>query len=209
MNILIIENHPITALGTKQVLEDNFDAVNVQIAPDGNVAVNIMNDNSYEVIVMDIVLPDTDSHALLHDIKRLQPQSNVLIYSNSQDEVYAMPYIKMGASGFLNKSKSEEDFILAIKMVSSGQLFLSQQVIKKSMNNQNNSLELESPFQKLSKRELELFNHIIKGKRMKVISSTMNIEQSTTATLKKRMMIKLGVNNMVELINLSNEFGFK
>lgn len=209
MNVLLIEDHPITAMGIKHVFHDNFESTEVHIASNGKESLVLLNSTAYTVVVMDIVLPDTDSHALLFNIKRLQPEAKILMYSNCQDEVYAMPYISMGANGFLNKSHPEEDFVLAVKMILANQIFLSQRVINKKIKKKLFTLDMGSPFRTLSKRELELFNHLMKGERMKDISSTMNIHQSTAATLKKRLMKKLGVDSMVDLVNVAVEFGFK
>lgn len=209
MNVLLIENHPIMAKGIQHVFENHFEIINVDISKNGKQALEALNNNTYKVVVMDIVLPNTDSHTLLHHIKRLQNEAKILIFSNNQDEVYALPYITMGANGYLNKSQSEQDFVLAIRMILAGQLFLSQRVINKKMKINSYNNEPDTPFKKLSKRELELFNHLMKGKRMKDASTIMNIHQSTAATLKKRMMKKLGVNSLVDLINLAKEFGFK
>lgn len=209
MNVLLIEDHPITAMGIEQVFEDHFDSVKVHIATNGKEALNKINAFSFKVIVMDVVLPDTDTHALLFEALRIQPESKILIHSNCQDEIYAMPYISMGASGYLNKTSSEIDFVQAVKLVMSGQLVLSQKVMQKNINRKTNAANLGSPFQKLSKRELEFFNHLIKGDSIKDISVVMHIEPSTAATLKKRMMKKLGVTGMVELIRVADEFGYK
>lgn len=209
MNVLIIEDHPITAMGIEQVFDDHFDSAKIHFAINGKEAIQKLNSMPFKVIVMDIVLPETDTHALLFETLRIQPDSKILIHSNYQDEIYAMPYISMGASGYLNKSSSELDFVQAIKLVMAGQLVLSQQVMRKNMNHKTNSANLGSPFQKLSKRELEFFNHLIKGDSIKDISTVMHIEPSTSATLKKRMMKKLGVTGMVELIKVADEFGYK
>lgn len=209
MNVLIIEDHPITAMGVEQIFEDYFECSEVHIASNGKDAINKINTISFKVMIMDIVLPDTDTHALLFEALRVQPNSKILIYSNYQDEIYAMPYISMGASGYLNKTNSEENFVQAIKMILAGQLYLSQKVIQKNMNRKSNTANMGSPFQKLSKRELEFFNHLIKGYSVKDISAVMHIEPSTAATLKKRMMKKLCVTGIVELIKVADEFGYK
>ena len=75
-------------------------------------------------------------------------------------------------------------------------------------NEVNGNLLFDNPFLKLSKRELELYKHLIQGVYIKKIGRIMNIEQSTATTLKKRMFTKLGVSNMIELTQLSIEYGY-
>lgn len=209
MNVLVIENQPITALGIESVCRDHFNPLEVFAVESSQQALCKINKFRFQVVIMDIALPQTDSHALLKEITRIQSDCKILIYSNNQDDVYAMSYISMGASGYLNKTNSKEDFVMAIKMILAGQLFLSERMIRKNLDCRTNTVNIESPFLKLSKREFEFFYHYIEGKRIKDIRCLMNIEQSTVATLKKRMMTKLGVDNVVDLINIAGEFGYK
>lgn len=209
MNVLIIEDHPITTLGLVQILEKNFDGIKIQTAGDGVEAIEKLKGDSFEVIITDIVLPNTDSNALLMQIKNIQPQSRVLVYSNNPDEVYAMHFINMGASGYINKSQSMDNFVMGIKMILAGQLFMSEKVIKKHKNEKSNFTRSTSPFTNLTKRELEVFNHLIKGERLKDICHIMKLKQSTISTLKTRIMTKLGVDNLVDLTSLAYEYGLK
>jgi len=208
MNVLNVEDHPITALGIKNIFEDHYKEANFYQVSNGNDALKKLNEISFKIVILDIVLPNTDTHALFKSIRKLQPECKILIHSNYQDEIYAMRYISMGASGFLNKSKPEDEFVMAINMILAGQVFVSQEVVQNSMGANKETLNYNNPFENLSKRELELFNHIIKGEQMKYICDVMKIQQSTSATLKKRIMNKLGVKNMIELINLAKEYGY-
>lgn len=208
MNVIHIDNHPIIALGAQKIFEENFKDAKFYYAKNGKEALAKFNEISFKIAILDIVLPKTDTQALLTKIRNLQPKCKILIYSNYQDKIYAMRYISMGASGFLNKSKSEKDFVMAINMILAGQLFISQEIAQHSISSTKGNTNYSNPFEDLSKRELELFNHLIKGEQMSHVCDVMNIQQSTSATLKKRIMTKLSVTNMVELINLAKEYGY-
>jgi DNA-binding NarL/FixJ family response regulator len=104
------------------------------------------------------------------------------------------------------RSAPKAEFILAIHNLIAGKLYLNiEQLQTQKKNIGKNKVEI-SPFERLSGRELELFTHLITGLRIKEITHIMNIEQSTAATLKKRIMTKLGVDNMVDLVKLSTVF---
>lgn len=208
MNVLVVDKNPINAIGCKKIFEDHFKAAKVHNTNNGEKAIHKLNTISFDVVVMDIVLQDTDAQSLLYEILRIQPKAKILIFSNNQDEIFAMPYISMGASGYLNKTSSEADFVLAINMIITGQLVMSQHLTKKNANKKTSTLGIKCPFQKLSKRELELFDHLIKGERIQDISKIMNIAPTTAATLKKRIMVKLNVKGMVDLIKVACEFGY-
>lgn len=207
MNILIVEDHPVMALGTKMLLEDNFEHLVVDIVGDGKNCIKHVKANLYDIIIQDIELPHTDSLRLLEVIKTLQPKTKVLIYTYKSDEVYALTYINQGASGYLNKSNSEERLILAVKSILHGQFVLNQNVMYNQLQHSGKK-GLSKSFQDLTERELELVRHLIKGERLKDIGNTMNIAQSTVSTLKSRIFNKLNVNNIIELSEIYHDIEF-
>lgn len=209
MNVLHIDDHPITVMGVKHLFEDHFEGVVFHHAKNGKEALIKLNSIDFTLMILDVVLPETDTHSLFFETRRIQPTLKALIYSNYPENIYAIPYIKMGATGYLNKSSSEAEFVRAIQTIIRGQLYISQDLLHNNIDHQNNSLNLGNRFDELSKRELEIFNHIIKGEKMKNICAIMHIEQSTSSTLKKRVMQKLGVDSMVELLNIANMNGYK
>lgn len=207
MNILIVEDHPVMALGTKVLIEENFEHAVVDIVGDGKDCIKHVKANLYDIIIQDIELPHTDSLRLLEDIKTLQPKAKVLIYTYKSDEVYALTYINQGASGYLNKSNTDERFILVVKTILAGQLVLNQNVMYNQLKHSGNK-GISKSFQDLTERELELVTHLVKGKRLKDIGNTMNIAQSTVSTLKRRIFTKLNVKNIIELSEVYHDIEF-
>lgn len=207
MKVLIVEDHPVMALGTKMLLEDNFEHAVVDIVGDGKDCIKHLKANLYDIIIQDIELPHTDSLRLLEDIKTLQPKAKVLIYTHKSDEVYALTYINQGASGYVNKSNTDERLILAVKTILAGQLVLNQNVMYNQLKHSGNK-GLSKSFQDLTERELELVTHLVKGERIKDIGNTMNIAQSTVSTLKRRIFNKLNVKNIIELSEVYHDIEF-
>ncbi len=209
MNTLIIEDHPVTALGLKMIIKEHFENKKIDIAYHGKEALNKVKKQYYDLITLDITLPNTDTQSLLDNIMRVSSDSEVLVCSNSDPKIYAMPYIGMGASGFIHKSFTEQQLITAINLVLEGQTYVSKEALHNSLSkkgkirNQNNDLTKQ-----FSGRELEVFTHLLNGKRIKEISKTMHIHQSTASTLKKRVLEKAGVDNLIDLKKKADEFGF-
>jgi two-component system invasion response regulator UvrY len=202
MNVLNIEHHPVTALGVEKLFKENFDDITYYHTSDGENIPSILKETSFDVIVLDIIIPNTDIHNLLIKIRNKQPNAKILIFSHYSEGLYAMHYISLGVNGYLRKSSSVENFVFAIKMILNGQLYISNDLVQKNMDTKTKKFT-GNHFETLSNRELEIFGHIVNGISMKRICNIMSIEQSTSATLKKRMMQKLKVNNMVELVKLS------
>lgn len=210
MHILIVEDHPITALGVKMILLEAFEKPDIKIANNGKDALNFIKHNSFDVVILDIVLPNTDTQGLISNLKRISKKTEILILSNSEAKLYAMPYISMGASGYLNKSCLEEELVLAVKLVLAGQMYISKEALQMSMDDKHGLQEgVKSISNLLSNKELEAFTHLVNGERIKDISRIMNVHQSTASTLKKRIFDKLGVDNLIELKKYADQYAFE
>ncbi|MCH8535712.1 MAG: response regulator transcription factor [Flavobacteriaceae bacterium] len=208
MNVLLIDDHPAIRIGLQMIIEDNFDVSIIHTAQNGIEATEKLDLCKYDLIVLDIYLPDTDTTNLFSILKRRQPDAYITMYSNYLEEIYAMNFINMGANGYINKSTPEEELIFALKIILNGQIYLPKKIVEKNRKANTNIFDYTNPFDKISKRELELFKHLINGKTLKEIGGLMKIEQSTVATLKTRMMRKLGVSNLIELTKVAEEYQF-
>lgn len=205
MRVLIIEDHPVTVIGLEYLFKNNFKDIELQYASDGSAAKNLIVENEFGFCVLDIFLPNTDTHALMCFLQKNQPNCKILIYSNSPEKIYSINFIKMGARGFLNKSVSTYDFVIAVKAILSGQIFFPENVLPYLIFGADDR-EKVSVFDKLTPREVELYNQLVQGKSSKDIGTTLSIEPSTVATLKSRLLKKLNLNSVYELIQFSNEF---
>jgi DNA-binding NarL/FixJ family response regulator len=108
----------------------------------------------------------------------------------------------MGAHGFILKSSSEKDFVMAIQVIQTGQVYLSQQAINANLGFNGSKSLSSSSLDSLSVRELDVYKLLSKGESVKNICEILELHQSTVSTLKKRVMAKLGVNNIVDMIKM-------
>jgi DNA-binding NarL/FixJ family response regulator len=209
MNVLIIEDHPITAMGLKVIIEENFENPKVDIAHNGKEALNFVKNKAYKIILLDITLPNTDTQSLVNKLKRVTENTEILICSNNDPNMYAMNYISMGASGYIHKSSSKQQMVTAINTVLEGQVYVSKEILQNSLNNKGQVIgQQKKLINHLSNRELEVLTHLLNGKRINDIKATMNIHQSTASTLKKRIMEKANVDNLMDLKKKADEGGF-
>jgi DNA-binding NarL/FixJ family response regulator len=203
MKVLIIDDHPITVLGLEHLFTTHFPDFEVTNAGNSKDARHYILNDSADLCILDITLPQTDTHSLLHFLLSKHPKCKVLMYSNSPDAIFALNFIKLGAKGFLNKNVPQSDVIAAIKAILAGQVYFSQNVlpaILQSMTGNSN----KTAFEKLSPREMELFNHLIQGKSGKEICEILSIEPSTVTTIKSRLLKKLNAKSVVDLIRYFN-----
>lgn len=134
-----------------------------------------------------------------------QQSAAILIFPQATYKPYTIQYITKGASGFLDKSSSEKELLLAIEMITLGQLYLPKDMLLTIYNQSASTEQNAKPFKNLSRRDLEVFKLLIKGKRVKDISKIMQIHQSVTSTLKKRIMYKFKVDNHMKQKSMAIE----
>jgi len=200
MNILIIEDHLITAYGINMTLSAEFTHAVIEQAADGESATELLKIKNFELIVLDIMLPNTDALALMTNIARMAPKSKVLVFTASNVATFASKYFQLGAHGMLYKGSGAEDLILAVKTILRGHNFVPSSIIKSI---DTDIKHIKNPFKSLSIRELELMEQLLSGKHQRDIAAIMNIAQNTISTLKSRIFLKLNISNMVQLIEMS------
>tara|TARA_R100000935_G_scaffold3055_3_gene8083 strand:+ start:457 stop:1095 length:639 start_codon:yes stop_codon:yes gene_type:complete len=201
--ILIADHHPITYEGIKSLLLD---------LPELNVTGNVTNGNelfkslklhSPDVLIIEIDLPEINGITALRTIKTDFPGIKILVFSCHPEEMYALSAIKAGASGYLSKTASTENLQAAIHQVARGGIYLNKNITDKINSGATNGNGLIAKFKKLSTRETEVLNLLSSGKRNKDIAEALDINEKTVSTYKTRLLKKLKVDNLADLINQS------
>ena len=201
---LLVDDHTIIRSGIKTLLSEIFAEFEVHEAMDGNEALIRLKDFSYDVVIMDIQLPNTNINALLQTIHEEYPAIKVLIFSMGAESIYAKALIKAGAHGFVSKEAPLEEIEKAIKLVFNGGVYISERVSDSLVNDfiLGKTSERSNPFNKLSAREFEIALLLLSGKSATEISGSLNIMASTVATHKARIFQKMGVTNLMALNEL-------
>ena len=132
-------------------------------------------------------------------IKEEYPEVKVLIYSGQSEDVYALSTIRAGASGYLSKTSDSENLAAAIKKVARGSMFITNELAQRLAFDQG-SKKPRRFFRKLSTREVEVLKMLASGKRNKEVALGLNLNEKTVSTYKARLMKKLNVDNMVDLL---------
>jgi DNA-binding NarL/FixJ family response regulator len=154
---------------------------------------------SYDLIILDINIPGGKNIEMIPEIRAIVPEVKILMFSAHEEEFYALRYVSAGADGFLNKLSSEEKLIEAVRSIREFGKYLTENLIDQLNNNLLNDEPL-NPFDKLSKREIEIANLLVRGDGNLEISNNLGIQMSTVSTYKNRIFEKLKINNLVELI---------
>ena len=201
--ILIADHHPITREGIKSLLTDQNELNVIGNVTNGNDLAKSLRIHSPEVLVIEIDLPEINGITALRTIKTEFPRIRILVFSCHPEEMYALSAIKAGASGYLSKTASTESLFNAIQQVARGGIYLNKNITDKINSGATNGNGLIAKFKKLSTREMEVLNLLSNGKRNKDIAEALDINEKTVSTYKTRLLKKLKVDNLADLINQS------
>lgn len=198
MKILICDDHKIVRDGLRQILQQLDEVTFVGEASDGDQALKLLMKDVYEVLLLDISLPDKNGLEVLTSVKSKWPATNVLMLSMLPQEQYAIRALKLGASGYLTKDTASEELIIAIRKVSTGEKYISQSLAA------NIALQLDEDTDRpkhgtLSNREFEVMIKVVNGKSLQEIGDELFISVKTVSTYKRRIMEKMGFKKNTEL----------
>ena len=201
---LLIDDHLVVRSGIKQLLTDMYKDVEIYEAGDGISATALLKTLTYDLITLDVQMPNTDSFALMEYVKKEYPQAKVLMFSMSPESIYAIRFIKAGAKGFISKSAPLEEMKIAIEKVMNDKKYFSEDVLmeltKGNIGAKNNLFDLLSP------REFEIVQMLLNGKTISHIAADLTLSLSTVGTHKGRIFQKLKVSNLLELKELANSY---
>lgn len=197
--ILIADNHPVVRLGIKTVL---------QTVPEFKVVADVSSTTELfeqlpkvtpDVVLLEMDIPEINGIATLRKMKADFPQAKVLMYSGQSEDVYALSTIRAGAYGYLSKAADVDYIISAVRKVSEGNMFITNELAQRLAFDEGTQKPRRF-FRKLSTREIEVLKLLASGKRNKEVAEGLNLNEKTVSTYKARLMRKLNVDNLVDLL---------
>jgi DNA-binding NarL/FixJ family response regulator len=204
--ILIADDHTIVRTGISVLITAEYLNVLIDECSDGDSAWKKIQSTQYDLFIMDIAMPGTDSVNLLKNIFMHQPGLKVLVLSMSSEEIYARKYLQLGAMGFINKEADTSEIRQAINSVLNNRKYMSPRLQEIINRDAVEGTPAGNAFENLSARELEVMTHLIEGKNVSEIADILSIHISTVSTHKASILHKLKVTNIVELTRIVNRF---
>lgn len=198
IRILVADDHAIVRNGLKQIVSDTPDMVVAAEASNGQEALNKALEDDYDIVLLDITMPDRSGLDILKEIKSQKPELPVLILSIHPEEQYAVRALKAGAAGYLTKESAPEELTRAMRRVSDGGKYVTSSLAEKLASVLKTSTE-EPLHQSLSDREYQVLCMIASGKRVKQIANELLLSTKTISTYRSRILRKMNMNNNIEL----------
>jgi len=200
LRAVIADDHPVVLKGLKEIIMEHFDDATVDVTFRGYELLNKITDNDYDIVLLDISLPDINGLEVLKEIKKRKQKLPVLILSMYPEENYAARALKGGAQGYLTKASASDELILAVRKILSGKKYISPAFAEKMMLDFESDTE-KPPHEKLSDRELQVLRMIGEGKAVKEIAGELHLSTNTIRTFRTRILEKIGVKGTSELIH--------
>ncbi len=196
---MIADDHAIVRQGLKQILSETDDINVAGEAETGFQAITIARQQDFDVMLLDISLPDRNGIEILKQIKKDRPQLAVLMLSMHNEHEFAVRALKAGAAGYLNKQSAPAQLVVAIRQVASGDKYVSPAVAQELANTINSDSD-QPLYSILSDREFQTLCLIAEGKTLADISTEMFLSPKTVSVYRARILEKLKLTNNSELI---------
>jgi two-component system response regulator NreC len=211
ITILLADDHAIVRQGLAKVLENGERLKVVGEAKDGREAVNKACQLKPNIVLMDISMPILNGIEATRQIKKMCPQTKVIILSMHSHDRYIGELLKMGASGYLIKDSTGSDIINAIDAAMKGDVFLSPSisrlVVENFVSSKKKQSSREELYANLSNREREVFQMIAEGRSTKDIADILFVSISTIKTHRAHIIEKLQIDNLSQLVQFAIELG--
>jgi DNA-binding NarL/FixJ family response regulator len=199
LRVIIADDQPITLIGLKDIIHENFRDVVVDEAHRGYEVISKVQNSSYDAAILDIGLPDIDGLEAVREIRKKKPRLPVLMMGTYPDEQYALRAIKAGARGYVSKRSPAGEFVQALQKILAGKRYISPEFAEKVLFDFESDAE-RLPHEKLSNRELQVACMIGRGKTIKQITEELRLSMNTVRTYRARIMEKMGVKATGEVI---------
>ena len=197
VRILIGDDHAIVRRGLKQIVEESSE-MTVDEAKNGQEVLEKTRTIDYDILVLDISLPDRSGLDILKHLKNVKPDLPILILSIHPEEQYAVRVLRAGAAGYLSKDSASDELMAAIHKVSKGGKYVTASLAEKL------AFDLEKTtktalHETLSDREFQVMCMIASGKTVKEIADEMSLSVKTISTYRTRILDKMGMKNNAQI----------
>ena len=196
--ILIADDHSAIRIGIKQICTSEFPFVQFGEAVNYAEVFQKLNENDWDILILDIDLPGRNGLDILKQIKAERLKIPVLMFSFHSEEQIALRALKLGASGYLSKDAADMELIKAINKILEGKKYVSAALSEQFLEMLDNNSTKE-PHELLSEREYQTMLLIASGKTVSEIAEILFLSTPTISTYRARILEKMKLKNNAEL----------
>lgn len=207
MRILIVDDHAIVRAGLKQFIAHEPDMVVAGEAESGEQAIAMVREAPWDVVILDISMPNQNGVDTLRRIKLIRPNLPVLILSGFPESQYAVNLMRAGASGYLNKDGAARDLIGALRAVARGEKYMTSVLTDILVGDLAGAHDERPPHSLLSEREFQVFRHLASAGSVSKIAQKLGLSVKTVSTYRTRTLEKMKLSTNAELTQYAIRHG--
>jgi two-component system response regulator NreC len=201
IRILLADDHAVVRQGFRMILGAQNDLEIVGEAGNGREAVELASTLKPDIVVMDVTMPELNGIEATRRMTADNPHIRVVALSMHKDSVYVREILRAGARGYLLKDSVADDLVAAVRAVANGEGYLSPGVSNAVLDDYRR--HVTNPIDMLSSREREVLQMLAEGKTNKEIAVTLNLSVYTVDAHRGRIMEKLNVHSINELVRFA------
>ncbi len=198
LRVLIVDDHAITRDGLRRILSDYPDPLEVGEAANGSQTLSLVRQEHWDLILLDISLPDKSGLDVLKLIKKDRPGLAVIVLSMYPMDQYALRVLKAGGAGYLSKETASDELLQAVQKAAAGGTFITPELAE-HMAKELARKSTRPLHEELSDREFEVLRLIATGKTATEISEHLSLSVKTVSTYRARILQKMGMRHNAEL----------
>jgi two-component system invasion response regulator UvrY len=196
IRVLIADDHHLVRKGIIQILADERDIEVVGEAGNNRQVLTAIRENHFDVLLLDISMPDGGGLDLLEELHKLKPNLKILMLTMYSEKQYASRALRSHAYGYITKESAPEELIAAIRKVARGEKYISEAMTQVLVQD----YEKRATHEDLSTREFQILRKLAAGKTPTEIAKELSISIKTVSTYRARIMAKLQLKNTAEII---------
>lgn len=206
IRVLVADDHAVVRRGVLQILDEAPDMFAAGEASTGRQVLREVHKHDYDVLVLDIAMPDGSGLEVLRQLQTLEPKLRVLILSMYPEKQYAVRALKAGAAGYLTKESAPDELVVAIRRVAQGGKYITQSLTEELVAELAGKAE-KLLHETLSDREYQVMTLLATGKSVTDIATELSLSVKTISTYRARILDKLNLRNTAEIIRYAFEHG--
>lgn len=200
IRVLVADAHPLLRAGLKQVLAETTDLAVTDEAASGQEVLAKIRRQAFDVVSLDLAMPDGNGLEVLKQIKAEQPDLPVLVLSMYPEDQFALRAIKAGAAGYLAKTSIPGELVAALRKIAAGGRYISASLAEQLALSLQHPDQARMPHEQLSDREYEIFCRIGRGETVSQIAAQLHLSVKTVSTHRAHILKKMRLASNAQLM---------
>lgn len=196
--ILIVDDHELVRRGLRGLLLEKFPGSRIAEATNSREDRGKIHGTIWDLVLLDINIPGRNGFEVLSELRRLHPQTPVIVLTVYPEEEFALRAFKLGANAYLSKRSASEELIAAVQKALSGGKYITPSLAERLAEAVGDNA-VQVPHENLTERELQVLRLVAMGKSTREIAAELNLSVKTIATYRARISEKAGLATNVEI----------